>query len=55
MQQIEKVKQVDIDFSSHQKDWKQLEQDNTSTTPNFLFVSYNSEEIKMQIDMQQQA
>ena len=55
MQQIEKVKRVDIDFSSHQKDWKQLEQDNTSTTPNFLFASYNSEEIKTQIDVQQQA
>ena len=47
MQKTQKVKQVVIDFSSYQKDWEKHEQSNTSIALNVLFVSYNSEEIKL--------
>ena len=36
-----------LDFSSYQKDWEKFEQNNTSIALNILFLSYNSEEIKL--------
>ena len=47
MRKIKKVKQADTDFSSHQTDWENFEQNNTSIALNVLFVSYNSEEVKL--------
>ena len=47
LKKIEKFKRVDTDFSSHQRDWEEFEQNNTSIALNILFVSYNSEEIKL--------
>ena len=47
LKKIEKFKRVDTDFSSHQRNWKEFEQNNTSIALNILFVSYNSEEIKL--------
>ena len=44
---IEKLKRVDVDLSSHQRDWGELEQNNTLIAFNFLFVSYNSKERKL--------
>ena len=44
---IKKIKQADTDFSSHQTDWENFEQNNTSIALNVLFVSYNSEEVKL--------
>ena len=46
MKKIEKFKRVYTDYSSHQRDWKKFEQENTSIALNVLFVSDNSEEIK---------
>ena len=46
-EKIEKLKSVDIDLSSYQRDWEELEQDNTSITLNVLFVSHDSEKIKL--------
>ena len=45
LKKIEKFKRVDTDFSSHQRDWENFEQENTSIALNVLFVSHNSEEI----------
>ena len=42
-----KFKRADTDFSSHQSDWEKFEQENTSIALNVLFVSHNSEEIKL--------
>ena len=47
MEKIEKLKKVDIDLLSHQRDWEEFEQNNTLIAPNDLFLSYNSEEIKI--------
>ena len=47
MKNIEKLNRVDIDFSSHQGDWEEFEQNNTLIALNVLFASYNSEEIKL--------
>ena len=47
MKEIEKFRRVDTDFSSYQRDWEEFEQNNTSIALNILFVSYNSEEIKL--------
>ena len=47
MKEIEKIRRSDIDFSSYQRDWEEFEQNNTSIALNVLFVSYNSEEIKL--------
>ena len=47
MKRIEKLERVNIDLSSHQRDWEKLEQENASIALNVLFVSYNSEEIKL--------
>ena len=38
---------VDTEFLSYQRDWEEFEQNNTSIAHNILFVSYNSEEIKL--------
>ena len=42
-----KFKRVDTDFSSHQKYWKNFEQENNLIALNVLFVSHNSEEINL--------
>ena len=47
LKKILKFKGVNTDFSSYQRDWKEFEQNNTSIALNILFVSYNSEEIKL--------
>ena len=47
LQRIEKLKWVDTEFSSYQRGWKEFEQINTSVTLNVLFVSHDSEEIKL--------
>ena len=47
LRKIEKLERVDIDLSSHQRDWEKFEQENNSIALNVLFVSYNSEEIKL--------
>ena len=47
LKKIEKLKRVDIDLSSHQRDWEKFEQENNSIALNVLFVSHNSEEIKL--------
>ena len=44
---IENLKRVDIDLLSHQRDWENFEQNNTSVALNVFFVSYNIEEIKL--------
>ena len=41
------LKRVDIDFSSHQRYWENFEQENNSIAINVLFVSHNSNEIKL--------
>ena len=47
LKEIEKIKQADKDFSSHQTDCGNFEQNNISIPLNVLFVSYNSEKIKL--------
>ena len=47
LKKILKFKGVDTDFSSYQRDWKEFEQNNTSIALNILFLSWNSEEIKL--------
>ena len=47
LKKILKFKRVDTDFSSHQRDWEEFEQNNTSIVLNILFVPHNSEEIKL--------
>ena len=47
LRKIEKLERVDIDLSSHQRDWEKFEQENNSIALNVLFVSHNSEEIKL--------
>ena len=36
-----------VDFSSHQRNWENFEQENNLIVLNVLFVSHNSEEIKL--------
>ena len=48
MKKILKFKRVDTDLSSHQREWEEIEQNNTSITLNILFVTHNSEEIKLE-------
>ena len=45
LKKIENFKRVD--FSSHQRDWENFEQENNLIALNVLFVSHNSEEIKL--------
>ena len=47
LKKILKSKLLDTDFSSYQRDWEEYEQNNTSIALNILFVSYNSEKIKL--------
>ena len=47
LKKLLKFRRVDTDFSSYQRDWEEFEQSNTSIALNVLFVSYNSEEIKL--------
>ena len=47
LKKIEKLESVDIDLSAHQRDWEELEQENNSIALNVLFVSHNSEEVKL--------
>ena len=44
---FKKIKREDIDFLSHQRDWKNFEQNNESIALNVLFASQNSEEITL--------
>ena len=44
---ILKFERVDTDFSSYQGEWEECEQNNTSIALNILFISHNSEEIKL--------
>ena len=47
MKKILEIKRVDTDFSSYQRDWEEFEQSNTSIALNILFLSHNSEEVKL--------
>ena len=47
MKKLLKFRRVDTDFSSHQRYWENFEQENNSIAINVLFVSHNSEEIKL--------
>ena len=47
MKKIVKFRRVDTGFSSYQRDLEEFQQNNTSIALNVLFVSYNSEEIKL--------
>ena len=47
MKKLLKFRRIDTDFSSHQRNWENFEQENNSIALNVLFVSYNSEEIKL--------
>ena len=47
LKKLLKFKMVDTDFSSHQRGWGNFEQGNNSIALNVLFVSHNSEEIKL--------
>ena len=47
LKKLLKFKRVDIDLSSHQRYWENFEQENNSIAINVLFVSHNSEEIKL--------
>ena len=47
LKKLLKFRRVDTDFSSYQRDWEEFEQENTSIALNVLFVSHNSEEIKL--------
>ena len=47
LKKLLKFKRVETDFSSHQRYWKNFEQENNLIAFNVLFVSHNSEEIKL--------
>ena len=47
LRKLLKFRRADTDFSSHQRDWENSEQENNSIALNVLFVSYNSEEIDL--------
>ena len=47
LKKILKFQRVDTDFSTHQREWEEFKQNNTSIALNILFVSHNSEEIKL--------
>ena len=47
LKRLLKFRRVDIDFSLYQRDWKEFEQENTSIALSILFLSYNSEEVKL--------
>ena len=47
MKKLLKFRRVDMDFSSYQRDWEEFEQENTLIALNILFLSHNSEEVKL--------
>ena len=47
MKKLLKFRRADTDFSSYQRDWEEFEQENTSIALNILFLSHNSEEVKL--------
>ena len=47
LKKLLKFKKVSTDFSSYQIDWEEIEKENTSIALNILFVSHNSEEVKL--------
>ena len=47
LKKILKFKRVNTDFSSYQREWEEFEQNNTLIALNILFVSHNSEQIKL--------
>ena len=47
LKKLLKFKRVETDFSSHQRCWENFEQENNLIAINVLFVSHNSEEIKL--------
>ena len=47
MKKLLKFKKVDTDFSLYQRDWEKFEQEDTLIALNILFLSYNSEEVKL--------
>ena len=47
MQNLLELRRFDTDFSSYLRDWEELEQENTSIALNILFVSHDSEEVKL--------
>ena len=47
LKKIEKLKRVDIDLLSRQRDWGEFGQNSTLIALNMLFASYDSEEIKL--------
>ena len=47
LKKIEKFKRVDTDILLHQREWEKFEKNNKLIALNVLFVSYNSEEIKL--------
>ena len=47
LKKLLKSRRADIDFSLYQRDWEEFEQENTSIALNILFLSYNSEEVKI--------
>ena len=47
LKKILEFKRVDTDFSLYCEDWENFEQNNTSVALNVLFVSHDSEEIKL--------
>ena len=44
---IDQYSWKEIDFPSHSKDWKKLEQNNKTIALNILFVPYNTEKIRL--------
>ena len=47
LKKLLKFRRVDMDFSSYQRDWEEFEQENTLIALNILFLSHNSEEVKL--------
>ena len=47
MKKLLKFKRADTDFSSCQRDWEEFEQENTSIALNILFLSHDSEDVKL--------
>ena len=47
LKKLLKFRRVDTDFSSYQRDWEEFEQSNASIALNILFLSHNSEEVKL--------
>ena len=52
LEKILKIKWKDIDFLSHQKDWKKFEQNNNSIALNVLFISHKSEELTLAYELE---